>query len=378
MAPARHALAAASLCALHAGAAAAQIIQEPPNIVWRTIEGQEPFTRALVGPMIAEGVVEVPVGAIQNPEWVRARLRDLDADDIDRRDRATAELAAAGLTPELAAELAASPDVTPEARERLLTAARFWFENTERAAMGVSFDTSRIGEPVDARVGGAIDGFDAKRVLQPGDLITEVNGRPVNYQELRAHIVSHDPGQTCQITILRAGRPIKASITFGRWSQLSRSRGGASALDDRVLSRAFSLRLERAGLTPEQPVSTGLDRNDWELVTVRLARQSLDSGQDADLREPPDADDAPVGLRHAGQGPVWDGLDAADPSVWRDLSAQDLLRQRRALTEMLRFKLAQAENGGRDAADARLEADAIFRQLSIIESELQRRRAFQP
>jgi hypothetical protein len=358
--------------------AMAQIVPEPRGGVWRVIDERAPMTNARAWADPGEATPRVPAGAIDDPSWVGSRLADLESESWEARERATAELSAAGLTPERAASLAAG--VGPEARERLLAASTAWFEGTERAAMGVRFgDRGNFRFEVDeARVGGTIDGFDAQRVLQPNDLILEVNGRPVNYQELRAQIVSHDPGQTCQLTVLRGGRSIKTTLTFGRWSMLNQGNPDVNRLDPRVLARAFSLRAERAGLGAPPPLSLGVTQEDWERLRVGLARR-LEEGV-APIADQAPSDEAPgelAAVRQGGNGPVWDGQ-LEDPTVWKQLSTQDLMQRRREFSIALQTRLAVIQNGGRDADNARVEAEQLMRQLSLIEGELQRRRGVQP
>ena len=73
--------------------------------------------------------------------------------------------------------------------------------------------------------------------LQPGDIITEANGRRVdNVADLRNRIAETPPGAGMSLRVLRKGAERNIQVTIGEQPKNLGSRTGASALDDLGLS----------------------------------------------------------------------------------------------------------------------------------------------
>jgi hypothetical protein len=360
-------LAAASLAGLALSSPSwAQIAPDPPRRLPEPL-GQ----RAADGRLRATFPPDTRIDA----EFIAQRVRRLDDPSLEVRDAATLELIAAGVTPEQLAEHVRTPGLSAEAAERLAYAAQQWFSTTERAALGVSFGYVR-DDARTAAITDTIRGFDAARVLQPGDVIAAVNGEPVTYQQLRAQIVSHDPGQTCTLTIVRNGRTMTASVTFGRWSDLAAGRGGF--VDEAVFVRALAIRLLRAGWPVPEPVAAPLDTAAWAQA-ARLAARARGSG------DPDSAADAGAAARPAvlarvgGQGPVRGGeaereADTGTLRVWRRLSDEALMRERDLMKMQLEQLRQEVGQLGLDAAARQRILDAIQDRIRQIDRELARRR----
>ena len=56
----------------------------------------------------------------------------------------------------------------------------------------------------------------AKAGLQSGDVVTGINGKPVrNSDELTMNVISHEPGSTVTLDVVRNNQPIKVQVTLG-------------------------------------------------------------------------------------------------------------------------------------------------------------------
>ncbi len=57
----------------------------------------------------------------------------------------------------------------------------------------------------------------AKAGLQPGDVVTAIDGNKVeDYNELTLAVISHSPGNTVTLDVVRNGKPMKVSVTLGQ------------------------------------------------------------------------------------------------------------------------------------------------------------------
>jgi len=360
---------AGAMAAWASVAAVAQVAPAPPGQPLDPRGGQDEGARP------AQAVIAP--GTKVDADWIAQRVRRFDDPALEVREGAMFELIAGGATPEQLVEHARAPGLSSEAGERLAYAARQWFSGTERAAMGVSFGFVRD----DARTAGITDtirGFDAARVLQPGDVISAVNGEPVTYQQLRAQIVSHDPGQQCTLGVVRSGRPLTVTVTFGRWSDLNSGRGGF--VDESVFIRALAIRLQRAGWPVPEPVLPTLDAAAWAQVIRAAGRAHADAERD----NAPSDDGGEIArpaaaTRVGGQGRVQSGelereADEGSRRIWRRLSDEALSRER----DLMKMQLEQLRN---EAARMGLEGparqrilDALQDRVRQIDQELLRRR----
>ena len=240
---------------------------------------------ALAGAQIVDSPDETP------EQRLLALVPRLDSESLIQRQRASLELEAEyGVTLPMIERVLAREDLSPEQRERLTSAAIARFAVQPRGALGVSF--SLIDRNQDGvEIGGPIEGFDAARVLEPGDIIESMSGSPTRtQQQVRAAIISHDPGDVITIGVRRRGEPLVVRVALGDFRDLERRnnvrgnpRGGVQLqmlnqpappprIDTPTLLAAWDLRRQRQGAgVPKGPVlDAGLAIEQWVQLGVAL------------------------------------------------------------------------------------------------------------
>jgi hypothetical protein len=255
----------------------------------------------LVGTSLVLLGVAAPVWAA--PEDMHARLntcmRELDAADASVRAAANARLES-----DAEVTLAVLEGVLKEAKPgslsleqlmRLDRAAYARFIREPRAAMGVQFNQLE-NIPDGVEINAPLDGFDSKRVLQPGDVIHRIDALPVRRQEdMRAAIVSYSPGDQVTLHITRQGEPLTVRLAMGRYADLDARNaaplvvaGGArvrngnqqfarGSLDSPTLSKAWTLRRERLGggfVAGSRPLELPISVDQWDAAAIAEARGS--------------------------------------------------------------------------------------------------------
>lgn len=180
--------------------------------------------------------------------------------------------------------------LSPEQQKRLETIGLARFAQMPRAAMGVQF------APFDSRSSGVeitapIDRFDAKRVLEPGDIIQKIGGLPITRQDqLRTAIISHEPGDEVELQILRAGEQLNVKLFLGHRAALeeqnralrggqNRNWSGVDTIDAATLQAAWKIRAERvlAARPQSQPqalIDSGLNQAQWATLSDALDFES--------------------------------------------------------------------------------------------------------
>lgn len=166
-------------------------------------------------------------------------LADLANADFTVRERATAALAAdISLTPEAITELYAAATL-PEQRHRLRTVARHHLvrplqeaesRNGGPGSLGIGLAPGPpSGEPhrAVARVTQTLPGFPAFVHLVPGDLILEVDGRPVprgNAMEATLPLIgliqSRQAGEVLRLTVVRHGQRMAVDVPLASLAAL--------------------------------------------------------------------------------------------------------------------------------------------------------------
>lgn len=292
------------------------------------------------------------------PEERRARLKQR----IDDRNRAW--LGA------IEARLAADGGLSPEQRERLVQAGTRLFSELPHGAMGVQFSRLDRGEGVE--ISAVVNGFDAENTLKPGDTVMEIDGRKLSVQaDMRAVIISHDPGDRLNITLMRRGERAVVSLRLGDFANLR-----APALTDRSLIRdAFEERIARragkvgaiAGI-----IEPGIDSGAW----AKLRLSSGDSnwrfrrGARAEII---DAEGVANGkMAEIGAGGADRVAGVGDPAFSANQPAQDEARIRDLLTarQQLVDVYTRTQQAMKAANDGRSKL-IIQSQLRNVEAQIQ-------
>lgn len=170
------------------------------------------------------GLVSVPTGiaraqAIESDAEASRMVAALGDASWIERERATRELVERRLLDLSGIEqLVKAGEVGAEAVARLRSVASRLFAGRRMAGMGVQF--AGFG-PDGVQIEGTIDGFDAARVLQPGDVITGIEGeRVITQDELRWEILSRDPGENLKLRLVRQGQEVEVSVRLGAFEEL--------------------------------------------------------------------------------------------------------------------------------------------------------------
>lgn len=185
--------------------------------------------------------------------------------------------------------------LSPEQQKRLETIGMARFSQLPRAAMGVQF------APFDSRSNGVeitapIDRFDAKRVLEPGDIIQKIGVLFITRQDqLRTAIISHEPGDEVELQILRAGEQLTVTLFLGhraaleeqnralRGGQNNRNWAGVDTIDTLTLQAAWKLRTDRVlaakrAAENAAPIDSGLSEAQWATL-----HDALDFGSEPQM-----------------------------------------------------------------------------------------------
>lgn len=191
-------------------------------------------------------------------EAARAAVADLASESwLDRKAASDVlEQLARALRPETAlhtletalAEWLADRGASAEGEgDRAEVLARFELEakqaffNAPRAGLGITYDRTPADRGV--RLGDTVANFDAHGKLRAGDIVLALSGAPIKSgsMDLPVSIASHLPGEETVISLLRNGEPMEVTVTLGRRKDLR----SVAALDERVLRRAWALRMDR-------------------------------------------------------------------------------------------------------------------------------------
>ncbi len=270
--------------------------------------------------------------------WLEPLLQRLDSDDFTVREAAARELQAdRRLTLATLRQRVTDRDrpLTPEQSLRVDEAAARLLRTTPRAAMGVSFSRSLANG---VEIGSAVAGFDAQRVLRPGDIIREMSGVAITSNEdARAVILSHEPGDEVTLSVLRGGEVTPLTLRLGSFNDLQ----GAYAMTEGTLREAWRIRCERSGRVPGEPaLDPGISLEQWRGAEERERVRALRTIQPGPAR-PPQAEDA-VGPEVAGGGSLR-SLDqqptldfSGNESVLKNEQAAELQREIDSLAQQVR------------------------------------------
>lgn len=242
---------------------------------------------AFVGTSPAWGAPPVPAPAAlaDAPTTIQALIARLDAPSPSERALAEAALANHPETDlHSICELMQDPGLSPEQRRRLMNVGWRLFLAHPRAAMGISFGGELDGL---VRINSTHEPFDSARVLQAGDVIDAMDGRPIRapvdgaftaQNDLQIEILSRLPKERLHITGLRRGEAFEGEIELGQWSSLNQ----AGQPDEGLLRQAWLRRVHRLGLdrpSAEHAAPTVIEAatqevaapNSYEAFELRLA-----------------------------------------------------------------------------------------------------------
>lgn len=313
--------------------------------------------------------------------WLDAKIADLASDELAARERAQIELAAAGgLTLDQIERALTSKQLPPEARQRLEAIGLDRFRRRDRAALGVSWqqqsfrlDGLEIAAPAKAKFGG--EEFDSTKLLLPGDVIVKLDGQPVvvsadtqdNWDNCRALIMSHDPGDEVELLVLRDEQPMAMKLRMGRLADLDRP----SVADPReILPRAWEYRLERRARGGENKaesvvVSAGLTEMDW----VRL-NDGVEQAQELAIQKAQNGEAiaAPGVKAEGGAGVIT--ADAVqffhagivDQGTIQLESTQKTLAMRMSELSQLKAQLQNLPDGA--------QRQAVLRRMSVVDNQV--------
>jgi len=290
-------------------------------------------------PVLAQGGVRSPA------ETVRDLVEQLDRPAWLERDLATIELGQ--LHPDIGlADLEvfiSDPDLSFEQRARLMDAALDRYLAHPKGALGVQFGTIRVGA-IEVQPIGEDPRFPATALLNPGDAIAMVDGKIVDGSfDLRAQIVSREPGQVMATTIIRNQRLLDVELELGSFDTLT----GAARMDLALARAALALRWQRRGIQtpPDQIVGERITLEDWIAAAFPEGAEPDASSPDRRLQMGVIADNAlAYEPNHAGRTrgvDPWRSPDALRRSAvagtleeiredLRELEAEQRLLQRRA------------------------------------------------
>lgn len=148
------------------------------------------------------------------------------------------------------------PSLSPEQHLRLERVALEMFLRGSRAGMGIQFGTEvPAGVPISATV----QGFDAHRVLEAGDVVLRVDGHEMtSRRDLQIAIIASDPGDRLELTLIRDGGVRTVSVELGSFEAL----GSAGALDRGLLRAAWRYRRDTAREQPRPLLA--IELGGWE------------------------------------------------------------------------------------------------------------------
>lgn len=173
-----------------------------------------------------------------------------------------------GFELDMLAPLLERGDLSHEARLRLMQATRSLFAQSTKAGLGVGFGAVRDGGVEIGTVVRDVDQFPAAGMLVPGDLIIGAEGSPLTTSEdLRAMILSHEPGETLNLLIQRKidgddqTRVLDLDLPLGSYRLLT----GAAPINARIADRAIGLRWSRKGITlpDNEAIGSAISVEDW-------------------------------------------------------------------------------------------------------------------
>lgn len=213
------------------------------------------------GEAAAPGDVATAVPALDGAV-LESLLVKLDDPSIAEREHAMAALRGLpGVTVRAIEQVLGKPTLSAEQRVRLLQVGRALFMSEPRAAMGVSFTQGMMeDEDGQVQVSEPTPGWDSARVLRAWDVIRSIDGLRLRTRaEARAAIISHDPGDTVSLDILRNGQPGTVRVRLGNFIDL----GSRGFIDAATFEAAWRLRAARSIADGSKPLVIDVAAEEW-------------------------------------------------------------------------------------------------------------------
>lgn len=352
---------------------------EVKGMVLNTLKSAAPFTVLFLAATFSTADVGTKTTRPQLEDWVAK----LDADDPLEREAAGAAIRESNTDIKSIFEIMKRPTLSLEQRKRLENVAREPFEKSPRAGLGVSFDLSINDGSV--RIIGTVDrpGFHAHEVLKPGDTVRELDGLVIRTQEqARSVILSHDPGDTLDVLVIRQGTPVRAAIKLGNFLDLDVGAPRNQLRQDfrgRSLDSAFQVRMlrelgDQVKQSGAAPIDAGFSAETWDGIYRKLQNtrnKRIERDGRVQLANVPVVNPAGVGRVAA--------VDVVNQPVKRinqHLNAQDrqwlnaALQQSRAmlqqrLNEIDKLK-TELENPNLNADQQNRRRDELFDSIDIV------------
>ncbi len=210
--------------------------------------------------------------AVSVPDSIEEALSMMDSDLLADREAGERAMAnAPGVTLADIEQLAQSLDRSPEQRHRLRQVARRLFDSRLLAGMGVQFQGFSDEGVI---IGDTIEGFPARDVLLPLDMIQACNGEPMRTQDdLRWAILSRDPGDVIRLTVKRRSGIVELDVALGSFADLPNAIRPTSV----DLAFAFAVRWQRVVGVPQshtRPLGGDMTVEEWARVEAGQITES--------------------------------------------------------------------------------------------------------
>lgn len=157
--------------------------------------------------------IELPddeeLSRVQIDPKLLSHVTELNSDSYEAREQATGRLLDAPHEHVQFYAILSQQPLTTEQRNRLLMIVRQRLIQTPRGAVGISMRPPALGPDgrTHIEVADLIEGLPAERVIEVGDRITHLDGRPLNSsEELTIEVQSRRPGEQIVLNILRPKR----------------------------------------------------------------------------------------------------------------------------------------------------------------------------
>jgi hypothetical protein len=152
---------------------------------------------------------------VQVPADLVRLAQVFDADSFAERMSALEQITARKPSPNEVMALLLRSDLSNEARHALLAVLEQSIVNAPRGALGIRMEGPMMRE-AGVKITGLVPGMPAERVLQVGDVIREVEGKPLlDRSDLIRSVQSMPPGLEVKLTVRRTKRDPEGKVVVG-------------------------------------------------------------------------------------------------------------------------------------------------------------------